>query len=85
MTSQASSYASEITLRTIGGAPMTLEEVGGALRFSVKTVRREIMRGRLISARLGGRLMVYPKDFEAYLKKARKGDPCITSSSRNKA
>ena len=51
---------------------MTLEEVGVALRFSAKTVKREIMRGRLIAARLGGRWMVYPKDFTAYLNKARK-------------
>jgi len=51
---------------------MTLEEVGEVLRCSAKTIKREIQRGRLISAHIGGRWVIYPKDFAAYLGKARK-------------
>jgi excisionase family DNA binding protein len=72
MTQEAASYASQVVARATGGSPMTLEEVGEALRLSAKTVKREIQRGRLICARIGGRLVVYPKDLTAYLTKARK-------------
>jgi len=51
---------------------MTLEEVGEALRLSAKTVKREIQRSKLIAARIGGRLVVFPKDLTAYLNHARK-------------
>ena len=64
--------AFDILQRTIGGRPMTLEEVGEGLNCSAKTVKREIVRGRLICSRIGGRMMVYPKDFVSYLNKARK-------------
>jgi excisionase family DNA binding protein len=72
MTPQTSSYANEVVQKTIGGCPMTLEEVGEVLRCSAKTIKREIQRGRLISAHIGGRWVIYPKDFAAYLGKARK-------------
>lgn len=73
MPAPAASYASEVVAKAIGGRPMTLDEVGEELRCSAKTIKREIMRGNLIAARIGGRLMIYPKDFIAYLSKARKG------------
>jgi hypothetical protein len=52
---------------------MTLEDVGAAINCHPKTIKREIQRGRLVSARIGGRIMVFPKDLTAYLNRARKG------------
>jgi len=72
MPQETVSYASEVVNRATGGTPMTLEEVGEALRLSAKTVKREIQRSKLIAARIGGRLVVFPKDLTAYLNHARK-------------
>ena len=66
------SFASEVVARTTGGPPMTLAEVGEALRCHEKTVKREIQRGRLFCAKIGGRLVVYPKALPLYLNRARK-------------
>ena len=54
------------------GEILSLEEVAGILKQSVKTVRRRIESGRLPSFAEGGRRRVLARDLEEYVEKQRK-------------
>lgn len=51
------------------GEILTLEEVAGLLKASVKTVRRRIASGRLVAFKEGGRVCVLKRELEAYLER----------------